>query len=398
MSLYYYKAVGKDGHIQKGTLEAPSPAELKAHIRVLGLSLIAYSIGRSFLFSKKIKPRILMDLCLHLEQFENAGIPLKENLEDLYHIQTNPKIKMVLGEVIKEVEGGSLFSKALAKHPSVFDPVFIGLMAAGEKTGRFPFFLQQLFRHLQWMDEVQAQIFKALRYPLIMATILFCVIFLLMTSLVPELVKFMETFSENIPVSTRFLIYTSNFLSKNIFVILSFFIICYLVLISFFKFNSQGLYWKDRLLDSFPLFGPLRRKIALARFCHTFAVLVESGIDIIQALQTARNSLKNGQMYHALENTERFIKEGFSLSIALHKTGFFPPIVIQMVKMGEKTSSLKKTLFHVKDYFDTTLKRQVDHMVGLLEPFMILCLGCVVAWIIFSVFLPLYDTLSVLDY
>lgn len=339
-----------------------------------------------------------MDLCLHLEQFENAGIPLKENLEDVYHIQTIPKLKRILGEVLKDVEGGSLLSNALAKHAAVFDPVFIGLMAAAEKTGRFSFFLQHLFRHLKWMDEVHAQTFKALRYPLMMAILLLSLMGFLMTFLVPELIKFMETLSGTLPLSTLIFITISRFLSDYIVFIFPTPLILSVLCISFFKFYSKGPYWKDRLLDTCPLIGPLRRKIALAHFCHIFAVMVESGIDILQALQTARMYLKQGQMAQALEDTERFIREGLSLSSAFQKTGFFPPIVIQMVRVGEKTSSLEKTLFHVKDYFDTSLKRQVDHVVGLMEPTLIVVLGCFMAWIIFAVFLPLYDTLSVLDY
>ncbi|MBA3813090.1 MAG: type II secretion system F family protein [Alphaproteobacteria bacterium] len=398
MSLYSYKATDKRGTIQKGALEASSALELKVSLRQLELSLITYSVKTPFLFSRKVKPRLLMDLCLHLEQFENAGIPLRENLEDLYHLQTIPRLKAILGEVLKDVEGGSLFSKALEKHPSVFDPVFIGLITAGEKTGRFSFALRQLFQHLKWMDELQAQIFKALRYPLIMAVVLLSVIMILMTTVVPELVKFIETFAGNIPLSTLFLISISKFLSQNLFLFLLSVAILPLGFVSFFRLHAKGPYWKDRLLDLFPFLGPLRRKLALARFCHVFAVMFESGIDIIQALQTARKHLKYGRMYHALEDAERFIKEGQSLSNAFQKVDFFPPIVIQMVKIGEKTSSLQKTLFHVKEYFDTTLKRQVDHTVGLLEPIMILCLGCLMACIIYSVFLPLYNTLSLLDY
>lgn len=339
-----------------------------------------------------------MDLCLHLEQFENAGIPLKESLEDLSQIQTIPKLKIVLGKVIQDVEEGTLFSKALAKHGTVFDPIFIGLMAVGEKTGNLSFVLQQLSQHLRWMDEIQAQTYKALRYPLMMAVVLLCVIVILMIVLVPELVRFMESSIENIPLPTLFLISLSNSLSKNISIFLFNIGILSLLFISFFKFHPRGPYWKERLLDSMPLIGPLRRTIALARFCHVFALMFESGIDIVQALQITRKYLRFGQMYEALMDAECFIKEGLSLSDSFQKTGFFPPILIRMIKIGEKTSSLQKTLFHVKDYFDKNLKRQADTIVSLLEPIMILWLGCVMAWIIYSIFLPLYDTLTVLDY
>lgn len=398
MSLYHYKAVGKNGIIQQGTWEASSSKELKIHIQNMGFSLITYSRDKFFLFSRKIKPRVLMDLCLHLEQFENAGIPLKESLENLYHIQSIPKLKLILKQVIQDVEGGLLFSQALSKHPSIFDPVFLGLISAGEKTGHFSFVLQHLFQHLKWVDEVQAQLSKALRYPFIMASVLLGIILILITVLVPELVKFMETFSKELPFSTRCLIFLSNFLLHHtvlLFVVMAF---LFLLSLGFVKIHPHGPSWKHRIFNALPFVGSLRNKIVLSRFCHLFALMFKSGIDVIQTLQTAGKDLGSGQMFHALEDVEHFIKEGLTLSQAFEKVELFPPLIIQMVKIGEQTSSLEKTLFHIKDYFDTTLKRQLEHTIALLEPLMIICMGGIMAWIIYALFLPLYDTFSVLEY
>ncbi len=398
MTIYRYKAIGKEGTLQKGVLEASSPSELKNHLRNLGFSLITYSVDISFLFSRKVKSRALMDLCLHLEQFENAGIPLKESLTELRQVRNTPKLQIALVNVIKDIECGLLFSNALSKHPTIFDSIFVGLIAVGEKMGDLSFAYRHLFQHLKWVDEVQSQTVKALRYPLIMAIVLFAVVFILMTVLVPELVKFIQTPSVDLPLSTLILISCSGFFSDNFFLIMIIFGVHALVLMSFFKYHPRGPLWRDRILGRSPLIGPLRRMISLARFCHIFAVLFESGIDILQALQTARKSLKSGQMYEALERVEILVKEGNSLSNSFQKVGVFPSIVVRMVRIGEKTSSLQKTLLHVKSYFDTTLKRHVDHIVGLTEPFMILSIGLVMAWIIYATFLPLYDTLSILDY
>lgn len=395
---YRYKAIGKDGILQKGILEVSSPSDLKGQVRTLGLSLISYSVDISCLFSQKVKAQALMDLCLHLEQFENAGIPLKESLIELRQVCSTPKLQTILIEVIKDVESGVLFSSALAKHPSVFDSVFVGLMAVGEKTGHLSFAYRHLFQHLKWVDEVQAQTFKALRYPLIMAIVLLVVVFILMTVLVPELVKFIENTRAEIPFTTLLLLSFSGFCANHFFLILVMLGILTTLSVAFFKYHPKGSFWKDRLFNAFPLIGPMRKMISLARFCHIFSVMFGGGIDILQALQTARKSLRPGQMYEALENAETLVREGLSLSGAFQKVGVFPSVVVRMVKVGEQTSSLQKTLSHVKDYFDTTLKRRVDHMVGLIEPCMILSVGCVMAWVIYSIFLPLYDTLSTVDY
>jgi type IV pilus assembly protein PilC len=395
---YRYKAIGKDGILQKGVLEVSSSSDLKSHLRNAGLSLISYSVDISFLFTRKVKSQALMDLCLHLEQFENAGVPLKESLEELCQVCSTPKLKAILAQVIKDVEGGLLFSDALVKHPSIFDSVFVGLMAVGEKTGNLSFAYHHLFQHLKWVDEVQAQTLKALRYPLIMSLVLLAVIFILMTVLVPEFVKFIQNSTAEIPFTTLFLISVSGFCSEYLFPILIILGILITLSVGFFKYHPKSALWKDRLLNTFPLIGPLRKMVCVARFCHILAVMFGGGINILQALQTARKSLKLGEMYEALENVETLVREGHSLSGAFQRVGVFPSMVVRMVKVGEQTSSLQKTLSHVKDYFDTTLKRKVDHMVGLIEPLIILSVGGVMAWVIYSIFLPLYDTLSTLDY
>lgn len=398
MTLYRYKALGKEGRLEKGVLEVSSSLELKTHLHDLGWSLITYSRDFSFFSSQSIKLPTLIDLCLHLEQFERAGIPLNESLKELSDAQSSPRLKAILNDLIADIQGGHLLSKALAKYPSVFDSVFISLISVGEKSGQLSFIFHQLFQHLKWIDEVRAQTFKALRYPFLVALCLLGVILILMTTLVPELISFIKNFSSPLPLSTRFLIAFSDFFADNLF---SIFGVCggiYLFLFIFLRSHPKAPSWKDACLNSLPLIGPLRRKIALTRFCHIFTILFESGIDILQALYVARRSLYPGQMYTSFESIEIGVKEGLSLSKAFQKVEVFPPMFIHMVKIGEKTSSLPKTLLHAKAYLDTTLKRQVDHMIGLIEPLIILGIGLLSAALVCSVFLPLYDTLSTLDY
>lgn len=404
MTRYHYRAVGKEGVLHKGVLEAASSTELRSCLQRLNLSLITYSSsftsfqGITSFFSRKINPRSLRDICLHLEQFERAGIPLKESLEELSRVQDIPILKRTLREVVKDVEKGILFSQALAKHPRVFDSVFVGLMAVGEKTGNLSAGLQQLADHLKWVDELQAQVFKALRYPLMMGVLLFAVVIILMTVLVPELIAFIKNFRGELPLSTRLLIALSSFLSQYSFFLLSGIGGVTILCIGFFRFHPKGSFWKNRLQDALPLVGSLRRQLVVARFCHLFAVMFGGGIDILHALQTARQALGSGPLPEALREVERIVREGQSLSSAFEKGGLFPPLVVRMIKMGEQTSTLHANLLHVKEYFDTSLKRHVDHVVGLIEPLMILSVGCVMAWIVYAVFLPLYEMLAVLDY
>ena len=355
MTLYRYRA-GKEGVLHRGVVEASSPLDLKRHLQEHGLSLITYSRDRLKvqeifpLFSPKIKARTLMDFCVHLEQFEKAGIPLKESLEDLMDTQENFRLKKILLGIIKDVERGILFSKALAKHPSVFDSIFVGLITVSEKTGRLSFVLPHLIAHLKWEDEVYAKIFKALRYPLIMAGVLLSCLVILMGVFVPELVAFILSFKVELPLSTRVLISVSSFLSQNILLVLSGGGIGYALIVAFLKTHPKGRLWKSQIGEALPLIGPVRRKLALSQFFHLFSVMVGGGVDSLQTLSIAQKSLDSGALKETLASVETWVREGQKLSSAFERTRIFPPMVIRMIKVGEKTSSLQHNLLAVKEY------------------------------------------------
>lgn len=291
------------------------------------------------------------------------------------------------------LKGGAKLSETLSKHPLIFDKVFIGLIEMGERTGNFSEVFQEISNHLKWVDELQAQIFKALRYPLIMAGVLGGVFFILTTILVPELSHFVVTFSEDLPWSTFLLVkFSDSFLW-----IFTFGITAGLCFLFADRIHPRGILLKASLLETLPLIGRLKKTLALVRFCHVFGILFQRGIDILQSLQTARQSLGPGPLSKAVERIENALQEGTPLSIAFQQEGIFPELVIKMIKLGEKTGTLSQTLLYAKEHLDASLKRQVDHIVGILEPTLILSGGLMMVWIIVSIFLPLYETFSSLD-
>ncbi len=395
MTVYRYKAVGKGGVLVKGSLEAGSVAELYTHLQALSLLPIACTPLRKWPgFERSIRVRSLRELCLHLEQCEKAGIPLTDSLEEIAALQDIPKLKSILQELRKDLEAGALLSTALEKYPRVFDAVFIGVIRVGEKTGKLSVAFQQLAQHLKWVDDVQVQIVKSLRYPLIMVILLCAVFYTLLTIVVPELVGFIQGASDQLPFSTRLLLATSSFLSRYFLVLLTMGSVSFTLLAAVLKLHPQ---WRSRLQAALPLVGPLHLQLALTRFCHLFALLFGSAIDVLQALQTARDSLGPGVLPHALRRVEYLVREGYSLSRAFEKTEAFPPMVVRMMRMGEQTSSLAETLLHVKDYVETMFKRRVDHLIGLIEPTTILLMGLLMGWVVYAIFIPLYDTLMILD-
>lgn len=398
MTLYRYKAFDDEGIIHKGVIEASSLETLRDSLCAQNLSLVSHSRDLSFFFKGRPSPKALMDICLHLEQFENAGIPLIESLEELQKTQSSQKLKSILEEVKMSVKGGNLLSQAFSKHSQFFDAVFIGMIAAGEKTGKLTLSYHQLSQHLKWLDEIQAQTLKAFRYPLIITAVFTVMLFTLLVILLPEIAKFMEMSSTPLPWSIKTLLALSHFMTNHGFFFSLLLLSLGFSLTGFLHIHPKGPYWRSHFLDHIPGLGHLRKSLDLTRFSHVFSLTYSSGINILYALETTRNTIKPGRLHETIKLLETDIREGLSLSMALQKTSLFPSFMIRMIQIGERTSSLERSLLYIKDSFDTALKRRVDHFIGFIEPSMFVFVGLVLAWTVSSIFLPLYETISTLDY
>jgi type IV pilus assembly protein PilC len=334
-----------------------------------------------------------MDLCIHLELYENAGLSLRLSLQEFVKCTENKRLREVMGDVLHHIEGGLLFSEAIAKHPLVFDSVFVGLIEVGEKTGRLSFILKLLCEHQKWVDEIKTQTLKALRYPIVLISFAFLLITLLMTFLVPELIPFIKNQSDTLPFSSRLLFLSSEFISNHLTILFSipFFLWGFFTLI--FKIHPSGKRGQENLISQIPFIGSLQQKFAITRFCHTLFLLFESGVDILRCLQIAQKSLPSGRLLEI----ERSINAGLSLSQAFEKTRYFPSLVIHMIRLGEETGHLSSSLSHVKDVLDTSLKRQIEGAISLIEPSIIMVVGLVLGWVVLSIFHPLYSTLTLME-
>jgi len=398
MTIYRYKALTPGGLVVTGKLEAVSKQALSASLYDQGISLISFApVRRLSFFERPIRLRSLRELCLHLEQCAKAGLPLKESVAEMAAIQDSPKLKTILEGVGRDLESGRSLSASLAKYPAVFDAVFVGVVRVGETTGQLALSFEQLGHHLKWVDEVQTQLIKALRYPLMMLILLGVVIYTLLSLVVPELVTFIQSTAVSLPFSTRLFIHLSEGLAAAFRVIVPFLLGGGLGVSILFKYHPKGADWKGRFQQKLPFLGSLQTQFSLVRFCHLFAILFGSGIDVLQSLQTAREGLSPGVLPHAVRRVEYLVREGSSLSSAFEQVAVFPPLVVRMIRMGERTSALGQNLFHVKEYVDAVFKRRIDHLLSLLGPAMILVLGLLMGWIVYAIFLPLYDTLLLLD-
>lgn len=396
MAQYSYKAVNDQGKISRGWQEAANLVDLELRLKRVGLDLInasekekKYSIG-----SRKIKRSDLITFFFNMEQFIRAGVPMLECLAGLRDSMDNQEFRSILASMLESIEGGRKLSQAMAQHPDAFDKTITSLVHAGEESGR----LDEIFTHitasLKWQDEMAAQARTMMIYPAFVGVTVLGITIFLMIYLVPQLAGFIKSVEQDIPLHTRMLMATSNAFVNYWYVMLA----LPLVLFAGFRMAlacSPGLqYQMDSLkLNIWPT-GPILRKIILARFANTFAMMYGSGITIMNCIAHSRELVNNQVIEKSLEQVQREIEAGRNLTRSFHNTGIFPPLVIRMLMVGEASGELELALRNVSYFYDRDVKESVKKIQVMIEPAMTIVLGLVLGWVMLSVLSPIYDIIG----
>ena len=400
MPKYSYKAINAKGRPVRGVVTAANESELFNRLQETGMNLLdckEMNEKRSKLASitaAKVKVRDLIQMFVHLEQLQKAGVPLLDALSDVRDTAESTRLRDVMGDVYSEVSSGSSLSNALAKHPAIFQPIFISLLNAGEETGNLTNAFGQVIRHLKWSDMMSAKIKKATRYPKILIFVVVGVVGMMMGYVVPEVVGFLKNIGQELPGVTLALISTSEFVVNYWAHILGIIISLFIV----FKLGralSEGFrYRSDYVALHLPVMGGVIRKISLSMFCQTFAVLFSSGLEILKCLDAAKRTSTNLVLTEALENVRNQVQEGSPISQALNNSGEFPSLVVRMIKIGEESGNLTGVLEQVAEFYDKDVNEAVDGMIAMIEPMLTLILGGIIMWIAAAVFGPVYDSFS----
>lgn len=392
---FVYRAADGQGKVQQGQIEAANMADLELRLGRLGLTLIHAKSSNSDLFGRRrISRRELITFTFHLEQLTRAGVPLLEGLADLRDSIDHPVFREVIANVIEDIEGGSLLSQALAAHPKVFDVVFVNLIRAGEASGELAEVLKNLTESIKWQDELIAQAKKVVMYPAFVGVLVFCVVCFLMVYLVPQLVDFIKSMKQEVPLNTRILLWISDFFVHFWWLIiltppLVFVFIRWRVKTDpAFRFKVDG--WKLRI----PAIGSILHKIILARFANFFALLYGAGIPILDCIRITQGIVNNTVIADALQRVEAQIREGQGVSASFERVGMFPPLVLRMLRVGENTGQLDHALLNVSYFYNRDIKEAIERVQALVEPTMTVILGLILAWIMSSVLGPIFDTIS----
>ena len=400
MPSYKYKSLNKQGKYINGQLSAANEIDLEKRLEELNLDLIdCKEMATNGLASKgKISSKELILLCVQLEQLEKAGVPIVESLNDLRDNADTARMKNLMTDINESVRNGSVLSVALATHPETFDEIFVGLVAAGEKTGQLHIIFSHLANHLKWVDLIRSRVKKASTYPIFLLFLMCAIVALMMLFVIPKLANFLSAQSFELPIYTVALIATSNFFQNYWYVVFGVPVILIIFVKAMIASSDDIAYKFDQLKLRLPVFGPLIRKIEMARFCRFFSITYRSGIGILECLDISSNVIKNRVIKESVINARNSVFDGVPLTNSLRATGQFPTLVLRMIKVGEDGGNLDETLENVNFFYDKEVNDSVDRLLGMIQPALTIVLGAMMMWISVAVFGPLYGSFSKMSF
>jgi type IV pilus assembly protein PilC len=396
MAIFSYRAMDSTGRVQRGESEALNLIDLEMRLKRLGLDLITGQPATQFSgFGRaRIPTRELIQFCFHLEQLTRSGVPLIDSLSDLRDSTENQAFRQVAASVVESIEGGQSLSQALAEQGRVFNPVFCALVRAGEASGNLPDVLRELTESLKREDELRSFISKLVIYPSLVLLVTLGAVATAMVFVVPQLTRLFQSTGQTLPMQTRILIGTSDFV-VNFWPLILLTIAASVIGGAMWIQTSPNaaLRW-DRFKLAIPIVGNVYRKIILSRFANLFAMMYASGIAIVDTVRTAQDIVGNREVRDALVRVEQSIAEGQNVTAAFASARLFPPLVIRMLRVGEHTGSLDQALKGVSYFYERDVKESVERLQTLLEPVLTILLGGLMLWVATSILGPIYDIIT----
>ena len=397
MSAFVYKAIDKQGRPARGALEAANEVDLELRLRRMGLDLITYreqAQTASRLARGNISRIDLITFCIDVEQIARSGIPLIDGLRDLRDGMDNPRFREILTTTIEDMEGGKVLSQCLAAHPSVFTPVFVSLVRAGELAGTLPEVFASLSASLRWQDELASMTKRLMIYPTLVLVVVTAVVLFLLIWLVPQITQLIKTMRVEIPIQTRMLTFLSDTIRTWWPAILGLPVAIVIPLVIWIQRSEKARYLWDYAKLRIPLTGPILQKIILARFASFFAMMYRSGITVLEALRNSEEIVGNRVIADGLRRATQQITAGESLAEAFQNIGMFPSLVVRMLRLGEATGALDTALMNVNYFYGRDVRESVDKAMKLIEPALTVFLGLILAFILWAVLAPVYDILG----
>lgn len=400
MPVFEYKALDEKGRPQSGLREADSPRSLRSALRrdgiflteVLGQKEAAAAQKREVSVRRFLGGRISSeDIAIATRQLAvlvGAGIPLVEALTALVDQVDRERMKRVIGDVKQRVNEGSSLADALASQGRVFSTLYVNMIRAGESSGALDVVLVRLADFTESQSRLRSRIIGALTYPILMVALSSVVLGVLFTVVIPKILKIFEETKVALPWNTRALIAFTTFVHDWWWAALGALALLLWAFVRWRRTPAGRAAWDRRVL-TLPIFGSLIRQIALARFSRTLATLLKSGVPLLTAMDIVKNIVGNVRLATVIDEARTSIQEGESIAAPLKRSGEFPPLVYHMVAIGERSGELEEMLNNVANAYEAQVETKVGALTTLLEPMMIVLMGLVVAFIVFSILMPI---------
>jgi type IV pilus assembly protein PilC len=397
MPNYVWKGRNRTGLVQEGVLAADSKELALATLRrqnivVTGIRERGKEISLTKM-GRRVPPKILAVFTRQFSVMIDAGLPLVQCLEILANQQEHKNFAKILLQVRQDVEAGSTLADAMRRHPKAFDDLYVNMVAAGEAGGILDVILQRLSTYIEKIVKLRAAVRSAMVYPVAVITIAIGVVWIILWKVIPTFATLFKGLGAELPLPTRITIALSNFIGRWWWMI---FILIGLGIYSIYRYHKtyRGRRVIDGLLLKLPVLGDVLRKIAVARFCRTLGTLVSSGVPILEGLEITARTAGNSIVEDAIMSTRKSIEEGRTIAEPLKGTDVFPPMVVQMVAVGEQTGALETMLNKIADFYEDEVDDATANLLALLEPIMISFLGVVIGGIVISMYLPMFDLIN----
>ncbi len=400
MAIYNYRGLNKTGKEIKDSITAEGINQAKSKLRSMGVMLIdikeqkSDSGGKGSAFQITIGQTVsVTDLALMTRQLATlikAKIQVVEAFSALIDQTDNPKLKIVLSEIRQKVNEGTSLAKALSDYPKIFNNVYINMVEAGEASGTLEIVLLRLADFTEAQVKLRNKIRGAILYPVIMMTVGFAMMMIIFIFVIPKITSIFESMRRDLPLQTQICIWISNFLQNYWWAVIGGSFLGWIGFKAYISTPRGQSIW-HRIVIKLPIAGEIVMMVNVSRFCSTLATLLNSGVPILTSLNIVKNIVGNVHMKNAIDSSRDNVQEGASMTAPLIKSGLFPPMVTHMIKLGENSGELEPMLKIVSENYEDQVDNKLNGITSILEPILLVGMGLAVAFIVFSVIVPIME-------
>lgn len=395
MPKFAFRARGRDGKTLKGVRVAANQAALAQDLLAETLFLVSAELARSGpkgIIGPKLKRKDLVGFLLHLGSYVEAGVPLLSALED-YRIPENPTVDAAIQDLRRKIEGGASLSMAMETYPTLFAPLQVSMIRAGEGSGHLDESIREVVKLVEWEEDFSGQVKQASIYPAIVVSLLMGISILVSMVVLPKIIKLLEELNTPLPLPSRIFMAFGSFMANWAWLVGLATVGAVIGIKIGLKTPAFRLWWDTRVLQ-LPIVGPLATKLGLSRFATFFAAQYRAGIPIVQVLRECQAVVGNARLALSVRRIREGIEAGERLAVVAAQVGFFPALVVRMLAIGEEAGNLEVTLGKVAAYFDQEVRTGIKRFFQLLEPLLLVLLAGVIVFVAVAILLPIYTMIG----